>query len=60
MQTFSVVSNRPSVSDTERAQALAAEQAVQEMPLYPRTGGVKLVDGAVVVKLNETPTPVGE
>ena len=39
---------------TELAQAYAAQEAVRRMPLYPREGSVQVVDGALVVKLNET------
>lgn len=38
---------------TELARSYAVREAVQEMPLYPRDGSVKVVDGALVVKLNE-------
>ena len=37
--------------------ALAATQAFQDMPLYPAQGSVQIIDGYVVVKLQETYTP---
>jgi len=39
---------------TELAQSFAAQKAVQQMPVYPRAGSVKVIGGALVVKLNET------
>jgi hypothetical protein len=39
--------------DSETAALFAAKPEVLAMPLYPRQGSVKVVDGAVVVKLNE-------
>ena len=40
--------------DSETARAYAATAAVRAMPLYPRAGSVRVLDGAVVVvKLNE-------
>ena len=38
--------------DSETAEQYAEKPEVQSMPLYPRQGSVKVVDGAVVVKLN--------
>ena len=38
---------------TELAQSYAGQKTVQQMPLYPREGSVKVLDGALVVKLNE-------
>ena len=38
--------------ESETAALYAAKPEVQAMPLYPRQGSVKVVDGAVVVKLN--------
>ena len=39
---------------TELARSFAAQKAVQQMPVYPRAGSVKVIGGALVVKLNET------
>ncbi len=38
--------------DSETAALFALKPEVEAMPLYPRQGSVKVVDGAVVVKLN--------
>ena len=38
--------------DSETAALFARKPEVEAMPLYPRQGSVKVVDGAVVVKLN--------
>ena len=38
--------------DTQRARDLAAAEQVRAMPLYPLAGSVRIVDGAVVVRLN--------
>lgn len=42
-----------SLGDSEEALALGRTAAVRSMPLYPAAGSVRLVNGAVVVKLNE-------
>lgn len=38
---------------SEQAKALARLPSVQDMPLYPEAGSIQVVDGTVVVKLNE-------
>ncbi len=40
---------------SERALAMAELDPVRAMPLYPEAGSVRVVEGAVVVKLNERP-----
>ena len=37
--------------------ALAESAAFREMPLYPEQGGVKVLDGRVVVRMREDYTP---
>lgn len=41
------------LGDSENALALAQRDSVQQMPLYPEQGSVQVIDGAVVVKLND-------
>lgn len=39
--------------DSETARNFAATEQVQGMPLYPEAGSVQVIEGSVVVKLNE-------
>lgn len=41
------------LGDSETAQAFAAAPQVQAMPLYPQAGSVQVIEGTVVVKLND-------
>ena len=40
--------------------AVAETAEFEQMPLYPKQGGVQVLDGRVVVKLRESYTPKSE
>ncbi len=56
LRYFLAVTDPVYTGESETAEQYAEKPEVQAMPLYPRQGSVKVVDGAVVVKLNgDTP-----
>jgi len=53
LRYFLAVTDPVYTGESETAEQYAEKPEVQSMPLYPRQGSVKVVDGAVVVKLND-------